>query len=81
MVNLVTVRTIISEDEVKGFEEALRALELGLVTVQKVIERMEDEKPPTYKSHGIHMGLYVLHTQAVLMLCRQLLVSNKKGTL
>ena len=78
MITPTNVRTLIGEEEVKGFEQALRALELSLVTVQKVIELIEDERLPAYRSHGIHMGLYVLHTQAVLMLCRQL-IEIKEG--
>ena len=74
-------RVIISEDDVKSFEEALSARELSLATVQRVIERHEDRMPSVESGTGVHLGLYVLHTRAVLLLCRQLLALNQRGTL
>jgi hypothetical protein len=71
------VRTIIKEDEVKSFEQALSALEQSLATVQKVIERNAGEALAEDGYNGVHLGLYVMHTKAVLMLCRELLDFNE----
>lgn len=73
------VRPFIGEDEVKSFEDALKALELSLATVQKVIERSADGRPAKDPHNGVHLGLYVLHTQAVLILCRELLAANDEA--
>ena len=39
MADQAKVRTIIDEDDVKSFEQALSSMELSLAIVQKVIER------------------------------------------
>jgi hypothetical protein len=77
MADQAKVRTIIDEDDVKSFEQALSALELNLATVQKVIERNANESLEEDSHNGVHLSLYVMHTKAVIMLCRQLLESNE----
>lgn len=80
MTSQANSQAIISEDEVKSFEQALIALELSLATVQKVIERHADMAPLVDSTNGVHLALYVMHTKAVLMLCRQLLALNQGET-
>ncbi len=71
------VRAFIDEDDVKSFEQALSSLELSLATVQKVIERNAHESLEEDNHNGVHLSLYVMHTKAVIMLCRKLLESNE----
>jgi hypothetical protein len=80
MSDQANVHTLIGEDEVESFEQALNALELSLATVQKVIERNVNVTSPEDKYNGVHLTLYVMHTKAVLMLCRKLLQLNEGAT-
>lgn len=77
MADQAKVRTIIDEDDVKSFEQALSSMELSLAIVQKVIERNTHESLEEDSHSGVHLDLYVMHTKAVIMLCRQLLESNE----
>lgn len=76
MIEHANVRTIIGEREVESIEQALNELELSLVTVEDVIERNADGAGESYI--GVNLGLYVQHTKAVLMRCRQL-IDIKEG--
>lgn len=78
MTDQTKVRTIIDENDVKSFEQALSALELNLAIVQKVIERNAYESLGENSHNGVHLSLYVMHTKAVILLCRQLLECNKR---
>ncbi len=76
MIEHANVRTIISEREVENVEQALNELELSLVTVEDVIERNAQGDGESYI--GVNLGLFVRHTKAVLMRCRQL-IEIKEG--
>ncbi|MBX3325177.1 MAG: hypothetical protein U0223_07550 [Nitrospira sp.] len=76
MVDQSNVRTLIGEREVDSPEQALNELELSLVTVEDVIDRNADGAPPEDSYIGVNLGLYVQHTKAILMRCRQLLERN-----
>lgn len=77
MIKQVNVRTIIGEREVGSIEDALHELELSLVTVQDVIDRNAAGAPFEDSYIGVNLGLYVQHTKAVLMRCRQLIEPNE----
>jgi hypothetical protein len=76
MITPTNVRTIIGEREVKSVEQALNELELSLVTVEDVVERNADGTGESYIE--VNLWLYVWHTKAVLMRCRQL-IEPKEG--
>ena len=79
MIEQVHVRTIIGEREVENVEQALNELELSLVTVEDVIERNADGTGES--CIGVNLGLYVRHTKAVLMRCRQLIETKEEAQL
>lgn len=78
MADQSNVRTLIGEREVDSLEQALNELELSLVTVEDVIERNVDGAPPEDSYIGVNLGLYVQHTKAILMRCRQLLDTQSR---
>lgn len=71
------VCSIICGNELTSVEQALNELELSLVTVQDVIDRNADGAPAEDSYIGVNLGLYVRHTVAVLMRCRELLRRNE----
>jgi len=73
MITQTNVRTIIGEREVDSVEQALNEFELSLVTVEDIIDRNADGAPPEDSYIGVNLGLYVQHTKAILLRCRQLL--------
>ncbi len=58
-------------------KDIVNELELGLVTVQDVIDRYADGAPAEGSYIGVNLGLYVEHTQAVLMQCWALIREGK----
>lgn len=73
MIEQAHVRTLIGERDVDNLEQALNELELSLVTVEDVVARNADGAAAEDSYIGVNLGLYVQHTKAVLMRCRQLI--------
>ena len=75
--NLNVVRGLVCNRPLKSMEQLIDELELALVTVQDVIDRNAEGAPAEDSYIGVNLGLYLLHTQAVLTQCRLML--QKEG--
>lgn len=68
-----TVCGLVHGKPLETLQDLVNELELGLVTVEDVIDRNADGAPAKDSYIGVNLGLYVQHTQAVLMQCREML--------
>lgn len=75
----ISAKNIIKGDCLETVDDILNDLELGLVTVQDVVDRNCDGAPPEDSYIGVNLGLYVRHTEATLMRFRQLMDDEKRN--
>ena len=73
MAQQIMARSIIKGEPVETLKDIVNELELGLVTVQDVVDRNCDGAPPEDSYIGVNLGLYVQYTETLLLKLRSLL--------
>lgn len=76
-----TAESLINGSPMKSMTHMLSELELALVTVQDVVDRLSDDGKPGQDYIAVNLGLYVRHVQTVIIALRQFDKAEQADTL